>query len=78
LDALACASIAVEACWSIWFFVSSVVSLAKSVSSMLPCAADRFEEMLVILGIQIVVYHGVNLKQSMRVLPHVFLVNKFC
>ena len=48
-EALACASIAVEACCSIWFFARLVVSRAKSASSMPPRAADRLVEMLVML-----------------------------
>ena len=48
-EALAWASIAVEACCRIWFFARLVVSRAKSASSMPPRAAERLVEMLVIL-----------------------------
>ena len=47
LDALACASIAVDAWLSICGSASCVVSIAKSASSMPPLAADRLDEMLV-------------------------------
>ena len=46
-DALAWASIAVDACYRIWFFARFVVSNAKSASSIPPLAADRLDEMLV-------------------------------
>ena len=46
-EALACASIAVEARCKIWFFASAVVSSAKSASSIPPLAADRLAEILV-------------------------------
>ena len=47
MEAFACASIAVDACCRIWFFANSVVSSAKSASSMPPLAADKLADMLV-------------------------------
>ena len=47
LDALAWASIAVDACCRIWFLAKFVFSSAKSASSILPLAADRLAEIFV-------------------------------
>ena len=46
-DALAWASMAVDACCRIWFFASWVVSKAKSAPSIPPLAADKLAEILV-------------------------------
>ena len=46
LLAFACASIAVAACCIIWLFAKLLVSVAKSVSCILPRADDRLTAML--------------------------------
>ena len=46
LLAFACASIAVAACCIIWLFAKLLVSVAKSVSCILPRADDRLTDIL--------------------------------
>ena len=46
LLAFACASIAVAACCIIWLFAKLLVSVAKSVSCILPFAEERFTAIL--------------------------------